>query len=159
MITIATPHRTTQYDTRRKRLRDYLSREEERVMQEGWWMAVLDPLEEPLTLDSELEPGAVVSIRRRTPADRKLEVEEMRGRVIHHVWELIEHWDRHSRAETTREKLRGLAFGIFTMLEGAADGLPAFVVAPLGGPDLVEGGLSRPLLHHEPPPKPSEEIP
>lgn len=119
-------------------------------MQEGWWMAVLDPSGENLTLDSKLGPDAVVSIRRKTPADRTLEVEAMRDQVLDHVWMLIHHWDQHSRAETTREKLKGLAFGIFTMLEGSADGIPAFVVAPLGGPDLVEGGLSRPLFRRDP---------
>lgn len=154
MITIATPHRTTQYNNgmpRRERLRDCLTSEEVRVMQEGWWVAVLDPSGESLTLDSKLEPDAYVSIRRKIPADRALEVEEMRNQMLDHVWSLIDHWDQHSRAETTREKLRGLAFGICTMLEGATDGIPAFVVAPEGGPDLVEaGGLSRALLRRDP---------
>lgn len=54
--------------------------------------------------------------------------EETAALLMQHVRHMITYWD--SRAMTNREKLEGLAFSIFSALDGSNVNLPAFIVAP-----------------------------
>lgn len=56
--------------------------------------------------------------------------EEVREKFLRHVWSLIHWWENENRADTTHDKLSGLAHSIMAMLDGSTN-LPAFIVAPL----------------------------
>ena len=57
-------------------------------------------------------------------------MEEVREEFVHHVWDLIRHWERESRAKTSKEKLEGLAFSILSSIDGDSIGLPGFTMMP-----------------------------
>lgn len=59
---------------------------------------------------------------------REKTVEEVQEEVINHTRSLIEYWDKQSGS--TYDKLEGLAFSIFSMLDGCSM-LPAFKVSPM----------------------------
>ena len=57
-------------------------------------------------------------------------LEEVREEFIRHVWSLIRHWERDSRAKTSKEKLEGLAFSILATLDGSSAEIPGFTMTP-----------------------------
>ena len=69
---------------------------------------------------------------------REYTTEEVRKKVINHIWMMIDYWEHDSRAPTTRRKLSGLAHSICAMLDGCSGGIPAFVVAPIPHPSDKE---------------------
>lgn len=64
----------------------------------------------------------------------KTAVEVQQG-FLEHIWDLIEYWEKENRAETSRDKLEGLAHSILAMLDGCSMGLPGFAVIPNPHPD------------------------
>jgi hypothetical protein len=55
----------------------------------------------------------------------------MRDAFLRHVWTMIDYWDREKRADTTREKMEGLAFSILVAIDGGAGDLPGHALVPL----------------------------
>ena len=66
---------------------------------------------------------------------RELTEAEVRTAFLHHVWSLVHYWDREPNRRSCRGRLEGLAFSLLVALDGCADGLPAFIVAPCPHPD------------------------
>lgn len=61
---------------------------------------------------------------------RQYTEEEVRNRLLDHIWSMIDYWRNERRAPTLDEKLEGLAFSILTTLDGASVDPPKFIVAP-----------------------------
>jgi hypothetical protein len=61
---------------------------------------------------------------------RELTKDEVRDRLIRHVWGVINWWEAESRVKSTRGKLEGVAFSILAALDGSAADMPGFSVAP-----------------------------
>jgi hypothetical protein len=68
--------------------------------------------------------------KKKTDGPHELAADEVREKLLSHIWGMIDYWDKESRAETTRAKMEGLAFSILTALDGGSCALPGFVVAP-----------------------------
>ena len=56
--------------------------------------------------------------------------EEVRTRLLKHIWGSIRYWENESSKPSAREKLEGLAFSILSSLDGSSPSLPKFIVAP-----------------------------
>jgi hypothetical protein len=54
--------------------------------------------------------------------------DEVRALLFRHVWGMVDYWNDLEGAKAQRERLSGLAFSIFSMLDGSSIGLPAFDV-------------------------------
>ena len=54
--------------------------------------------------------------------------EEVRDNLVAHAWSLVEYWNSVENRDQ-RGRLSGLAFSIFSMLDGASE-LPMFLVTP-----------------------------
>ena len=67
---------------------------------------------------------------------RELTTEEVRERLLAHMWKLIAYWD--SLPRSSREKLEGLAFSICSALDGETLQLPAFKIVPNPHPEDAE---------------------
>lgn len=61
---------------------------------------------------------------------RELTKEEVQTALLKHIRKMVDVWENSDKA-TTRDKLNGLAFSILAALDGEADLLPSFIVAPL----------------------------
>lgn len=61
---------------------------------------------------------------------KELTEEEVRAKVLEHVWELIQYWEKESSRTDSKGKLQGLAFSMLSMLDGDSMGIPKFIVAP-----------------------------
>jgi len=60
----------------------------------------------------------------------QLTTEDVQERFLKHVWAIIDHWDKETRVEGTRNKISGAIFSVLAALDGSAIELPKFVVAP-----------------------------
>lgn len=69
---------------------------------------------------------------------REFTEEEVRGRVLDHIWGMIQYWYEEERRPSALEKMEGLAFSILVMLDGESADLPGFLVAPVPHPDDKE---------------------
>lgn len=108
---------------------------------------------------------------------RELTTDEVRERFIQHVWGMIHYWEHEDRQPAARDKLSGLAHSLLVAIDGCADGLPAFALAPVPHPDNKEfhraegenwfpsagevshdigGGLHEILYQHDPQRKPAK---
>ncbi|OMC74240.1 hypothetical protein BK125_20790 [Paenibacillus odorifer] len=59
--------------------------------------------------------------------------DEITAEVIEYIRELISYWE--STDKSSLDKLNSLAFSILVALDGEADRIPSFIVAPLPHPD------------------------
>lgn len=66
---------------------------------------------------------------------REFTEEEVRARVLKHIWSMIGYWLSEERAPEPLAKMEGVAFSILAMLDGSAAAIPGFIVAPSGHPD------------------------
>jgi hypothetical protein len=73
---------------------------------------------------------------------RELTPEEVRERFLRHVNGLVDYWDKVEK-DTTKEKLRGLAFSILGTLDGCSGDIPGFIVVPCPHPDDREWHMER----------------
>ncbi len=63
-------------------------------------------------------------------SSRELTADEVREQFIRAIWSRVDYWDTvELPTKNQRERLRGLAFEILVILDGATD-LPVFIVAP-----------------------------
>jgi hypothetical protein len=60
--------------------------------------------------------------------------EEVRQKVIEHVFHMVEYWDKVKGEYDQRYRMEGLVHSIFVMLDGGSATLPGFVVAPVPHP-------------------------
>lgn len=68
-----------------------------------------------------------LSDRNKTPdGPRAWTEEEMRDKLIEHIWSLVDYWNRDDlpAAKTQRDRLSGMAFSILSMLDGATMDIP-----------------------------------
>jgi len=56
--------------------------------------------------------------------------EEVRNEFLDYMWNIIDYWEKESRAVTSREKLSGLMHSVLATLDGCAISIPGFIVAP-----------------------------
>lgn len=56
--------------------------------------------------------------------------DEVQDLFLRHISNMVDYWLKESRAETTEEKLEGLAFSILTAIDGQSCALPGFILAP-----------------------------
>lgn len=61
---------------------------------------------------------------------RELTENEVRSKVLSHVWGMIKYWDEVPNGNNQRGRLEGLAFSILSMLDGSSMSVPKMVVAP-----------------------------
>lgn len=66
---------------------------------------------------------------------REKTITEVQQDLIDHIWDLIEYWEKESRAKTPRDKLEGLAHSILSTLDGCSMNLPRFAIIPNPHPD------------------------
>ena len=66
---------------------------------------------------------------------REKTIEEVQRDFLGHVWDMIDYWEKESRAETPRAKLEGLAHSLLAALDGCSMELPGFAVIPNPHPD------------------------
>lgn len=58
--------------------------------------------------------------------------DEIREEFLAHVWHLIEYWENlNDGANSSQDKLEGLAFSMLSTLDGSSAALPGFIVAPM----------------------------
>jgi hypothetical protein len=63
---------------------------------------------------------------------RELTVDEAREKFLHHIWTMIQYWDKlDGRKSSQSERLQGLAFSLLVALDGQAADLPGFKVIPI----------------------------
>src|SRR4051812_9013106 len=60
---------------------------------------------------------------------RQLTEEEVRLKLLQHIWGMIDYWKKDDRTLSVAGKLEGLAFSILVALDGGAGELPRFLVA------------------------------
>jgi len=51
--------------------------------------------------------------------------EEARKKFLDQIHNTVDHWENESRAETSKEKLDGLAFSILSMIDGSTMQIPS----------------------------------
>ena len=101
--------------------------------------------------------------------------DEIREIFLRQVWGMIDYWENHPLVESFHERMVGLAFSIFTILDGETAGMPGFIVSPNPHPsdrqyhidrsekwfppDLdIAGSLHDTFLSMRPPMKPLSEM-
>lgn len=84
---------------------------------------------------------------------REYTEDEVRENLLSYIWTMISYWKDEARKPDTQGKLEGLAFSILTALDGCANGVPAFIVAPNPHPDdkdyLIDNGENWFPENHE----------
>ncbi len=63
---------------------------------------------------------------------REYTTDEIRTKLLEHIWHMIDYWEKEDRPKDVRERLEGLAHSILATLDGASGEVPSFIVAPLG---------------------------
>lgn len=76
---------------------------------------------------------------------REYTTEEVREKVLNHIWALIEYWDGGNlpHSKTRRERLEGFAHSLLAMLDGSSAELPGFIIAPCPHEDDREWRKAR----------------
>jgi len=69
---------------------------------------------------------------------REYTEEEVRNKFLEYIAFLIKYWDEIDSVRTQKERMKGLAFSILSMLDGCSGELPGFIVAPLPHPEDKE---------------------
>lgn len=64
----------------------------------------------------------------RTP--RAYTPEEVRDRLLDHLWVMVDYWEREERAPTARDKITGFMHSTLAALDGCSMALPGFLVTP-----------------------------
>lgn len=72
---------------------------------------------------------------------REYTAEEVRAKLLRHVWALIDYWDEGK--PNKRAAMEGLAFSILSTLDGSAMDLPGFAVIPAPHPEDKEYRLEQ----------------
>ena len=65
---------------------------------------------------------------------RELTPEEVQERFLKAVWGQIHWWANETRAESTEDRLSGLAHSMLSLIDGSNATIPAFILAPLPHP-------------------------
>ena len=60
----------------------------------------------------------------RTP--RAYTPEEVRDRLLDHLWVMVDYWEREERAPTARDKITGFMHSTLAALDGCSMALPGF---------------------------------
>lgn len=66
---------------------------------------------------------------------KEITPEEARYLFMKHIADMVNYWDKESRAGTNRERLEGLAFSILVTIDGGSSGLPGYTLSPLSRSD------------------------
>lgn len=89
-----------------------------------------DRCEEELFVTEEEAKVAMESINSIEEAPRELTYEEVADILMEKVDAMIDYWDTIDSPKTQKERLQGLAFSIFSILDGSSLELPGFIIAP-----------------------------
>lgn len=73
---------------------------------------------------------------------REKTTDEIQAEFVEHVRDSITYWDSLPNI-TIREKLNGLAFSILVAIDGEADALPSFILAPRPHPEDKEFHIQK----------------
>lgn len=63
---------------------------------------------------------------------------EARELFLDHIHNLIDYWLNEERAETTKDKMEGLAFSILTTLDGESGNMPSYELKPFNSKEDIE---------------------
>ena len=69
---------------------------------------------------------------------RELTHDEMKTEFLQYIHDLVDYWEHEERANTTKDKLEGLAISILNTIDGGSAELPAYSLIPLGNPNNIE---------------------
>lgn len=71
--------------------------------------------------------------------------EEMRDKILSHIWSLVDYWNRDDLpvTEDRRDRLGGLAFSILSMLDGCTLDIPGIDLTFCPHPDDKEYHIER----------------
>ncbi|KJB84717.1 hypothetical protein AZ66_29255 [Paenibacillus sp. E194] len=72
--------------------------------------------------------------------------DEIIAEVVEHIRELICFWE--STNKNSLDKLNGLAFSILAALDGSADALPSFIIAPRPHPEDKQFNIKKGINYY-----------
>lgn len=62
---------------------------------------------------------------------RELTTQEVQEKFLRTVWGQIAYWNNENRAETSLDKLEGLAHSMLSLIDGSVGFMPSFILAPM----------------------------